>query len=469
MKAVIKRIILYLLLVTLPFAVFAAVGESVKNNYHNAFNASLTDKYRRLCSIETQKIVFVGGSSLPFGLRSDLIERELGLCAVDFGVYAALGTKVMCELALDGIDRGDIVVLAPELSAQTYSLYFNADVLWESLNEDRSMIRSLSFDEQKSMAFNYFDFLYNKIRISGSDGIGDGELYARSSFNEYGDLAFSRAKNIMPSGFDKSRLITLSDLCDDAFFDYVNSFIASVRGRGADVFFTFSPQNALAVNYTQDEYDGFTQYLQKKLDCVILGSAADMTYDAKYFYNTNFHLNDTGAILHTANLIGLLKKGLGIDTETSIDVPEIDDPFVPIDPDTPDKDFPFTVENIGGSLYLTSVKDEFKDVTELRLPEEYNNVAVTGTTSGFLNGCSELTTLTIPDCYRVFDVEAFSGCPKLAAVYLETRDPGTTFVPEDGFLDGANASLKLYIKADRKGKFLSDYTWRNYKKFFTTY
>ena len=176
MKRVFRYIGLYLLLALLPFGVFAAAAECANNNFHNAFHASLVDKYHRLTETRGQKLIFVGGSSLPFGLRCDLIEQELGYAPVDFGIYASLGTRVMTELSLDGVKREDVVVLAPELNAQTYSEYFNADVLWEAANEDRSMLRSLSRDEKISMAYNYFDFLWNKWRMRKAEGVAPASL-----------------------------------------------------------------------------------------------------------------------------------------------------------------------------------------------------------------------------------------------------------------------------------------------------
>ena len=197
MKRLIRYVIICLVAALLPFGAFVIVGESVRNNYENVFTASLVDKYERLNAINEQKIVFVGGSSLPFGLRCDLIERELDIKAVDLGVYAALGTKAMMEISLANLNSGDIVVLAPELSEQTYSLYFNADALWEAVNTKREIIDLVDSKEKVSMAYNYFDFLFNKIRISGEAGVSSNELYSRTSFNLYGDLSYPRKGNIM--------------------------------------------------------------------------------------------------------------------------------------------------------------------------------------------------------------------------------------------------------------------------------
>ena len=475
MKKVFRYIALYLLLALLPFGVFAAAAECAPNNYHNAFHAALVDKYHRLTEIKGQKLIFVGGSSLPFGLRCDLIEQELGYAPVDFGLYASLGTRVMTELSLDGVAREDVVVLAPELNAQTYSEYFNAEVLWESLNEERSMIRALSRDEKKSMAYSYFAFLWNKWSLRNAEGVAEGELYARSSFNEYGDLSGPRRGNIMPGGFDKSQPVTLSDLYDEAFFADMAAYVQAVRARGADVYFAFSPTNAAAVSFTPEEAAAFEAYAAEKLGCTVLGSIAEATYEPGYFYDTNFHLNDTGAILHTVRLIDLLKEEFGVHTPTNIEIPplpEADDgdgaPEKPAEPEDPEE-MMFLVQDVGGLLYLTAIKDAYKGETAIRLPESYNGRPINGLTGGFLSGCGQLTELEIPACYTIFDTGIFSGCPALEKVYLGLAEPGKSFVPAEGLMDGASAAVRLYIPAARIGKFRSNYTWRNYKDYFAVY
>ena len=471
MKKVFRYMALYLLLALLPFGIFALVGESANNNYHNAFHAALVDKYHRLTEVQGQKLIFVGGSSLPFGLRCDLIEQELGYTAVNFGMYASLGTRVMTELSLDGVKREDVVVLAPELNPQTYSEYFNAEALWEAANEERSMIRALSWDEKTSMAYHYFPFLWNKLSVRNAEAVAEGELYARSSLNEYGDVAYPREHNIMPGGFDKSQTVTLSDLYDEAFFADMAAYVQAVRAKGAELYFAFSPTNAAAVRFTPEEAAAFERFVAEKLDCRVLGSIADVTYDPGYFYDTNFHLNDTGAIVHTIRLIDLLKEQLGRDGPTDIEIPpmpETESSDTPQDTEEP-QEIMFEVSDEGGMLYLTAIKDAYKDETAIRLPERYNGRPIQGLTGGFLSGCGQLTELEIPACYTIYDAGIFSGCPALEKVYLELPEPSKSFVPAEGLMDGAAAAVKLYIPAAKINKFRSNYTWRNYADYFAVY
>lgn len=467
MKRLLKNVIICTIAALIPFGAFVTVGECVDNNYENVFTAALADKYERLININEQKIVFVGGSSLPFALKCDLIERELGIKAVDLGVYASLGTKAMMEISLANLNPGDVVILAPELSAQTYSLYFNADVMWQAINFKREIIKTLSFDEKVDMAYNYFDFLYNKIRLSGEEGVSADELYSRTSFNEYGDLSYPRKGNIMAGGYDKSQLVSL-DIGDGDFFDYVNEYAAELRRRNVDLYFTFSPTNAPAATFDEGSALAFKENLSNKLDCEVIGTVSGFTYDMQYFYNTNYHLNDRGAVLHTKNLIDLIKGAFGIDTPTDIEVPEpSEDEDVFFGEDENEKYF--VVENIGGAYYITGVKEEFKSMTELTLPVYSGGRTVKGLSARCLEGCSRLKKITIPDNYRMFDVDIFYGCSELTEIYLETENPGTTSIPDTGLFDGAAENVKVYVKSSQYLAFKRNYTWAKYEEYLNKY
>ena len=125
------------LAVLLPFVSVVAFAVSMPPQYTDTFVGELNEKVERLNSIDEPKIVVVGGSSVAFGLDSALLEKYTGMPVVNFGLYAALGTKVMLDLSRGGIKEGDIVILAPELDAQTLSLYFSSDT---TLKRSKSVV-----------------------------------------------------------------------------------------------------------------------------------------------------------------------------------------------------------------------------------------------------------------------------------------------------------------------------------------
>ena len=475
MKKLFLHILVYLVLLLLPLGIFSAAGESVPDRRQNAFTAVLNDKYRLLGSVPGPRIVFIGGSSLPFGLKSARIEEAFGRPVIDFGVYASLGTKVMAELALPLLCEGDLVVLAPETDAQTYSLYFNAGVLWEAGSEERGMFRHLEWPEKTELFYHYFGWLADRIRLSGSEDIPEGTLYARSSFDRFGDLAYPREGNLMPGGFDASQPVTLEGLQNDAFFDWIEAWTARAEAKGARVFFSFSPVNAAAVRFSAQEASDLEAYIDSRLPGKRLGLLADFTYEPELFYNTNYHLNDAGARIHTEKLIGLLAEAGPLPapvppgpppslepSSASETVPDASAPAetLPYDPNAEG----FVIEEIGGFLYVTGLKDAWKDRTELTLPAAFAGRPVSGLGAYALSG-SRAEHLVIPGCYRMFDLFVFAGCPQLARIDLGLTDPGASSVPLNGLFDGASPQLKVYVPSGTYTAYSSDYNWRSYRSF----
>ncbi len=398
-------------------------------------------------------------------MRSDLLENELSAKVIDFGVYASLGTKVMLELSLANIKAGDVVLLAPEVSAQTYSDYFNPDVLWEAADENVSMLKYLGFGEKVKMAFHYFKFAVQKMRFSGEKLTSDDDLYARRNFNSYGDLSYPRPYNIMPSGADASQPVVLEGLIGDPFVQMVNDYAKELKKRGADLYFVFSPINEKAVAYSPEEADDFEDLLCRKLDCEVLGTLSGSTYPSGYFYNTNYHLNDAGAILHTATLAKLLKPALGLGDGISIEIPVSPEIPAPEDVGYDENEAFFTYESVGSAVFVSGVLPEYRNLTELTLPRSHDKRAVSGILASAFSGCEKLRTIRIPDNYRSFEAGCFAGCPALSDIYLELDKPGLTAIPARGLFDGTPNGLNVWVPSNAYTAYSSNYSWRQYKQF----
>lgn len=453
--------LILLFLIISPFLIGEVWILKMKPAYADSFSAALIDKAERLKSSTGQKIILIGGSSLPFGIRSDLIEKHLGGEVIDFGLYANLGTKAMLDLSKINIARDDIVILAPEVSRQTYSLFFNPRAMWEAIEEDVSLIRYLPPTDRIRMLYNSYPFGLKKLSQSTDTPLE--EPYARSAFNQYGDIKTSRPYNIMPFWYDKSMPILMTkDLPDEGFIRYLNEYIRYCEKQGADVFFTFSPMNDLAVSIDSRISD-FTSLLEEKLDCEILGTPETFIYDHQYFYDTNYHLNDAGSILHTKHLIELLKEKYGIHSATDIAIPE---PGIRPDGDIIEGDntyvdyFEYTM--IGNSYYISSVKEEYRDLEKVVIPATYQNVQIAGINTMAFDQCNKLQEIRIYRNIRILDMKMFSGCGALTKIYVYAQRPNELLVPASDLLTGANPDVKIYIQEEYLRRFQSDYTWSVY-------
>jgi len=135
------KLIALTLAVLIPFGAILGITAFAKPVYGQTFLGELAPKYERLNAIDEPKVIIVGGSSVAFGLDSKLLEQHIGMPVVNFGLYATLGTKVMLDLSRAGIHAGDIIVLAPEMDAQTLSLYFNPESTWQAVEAEGARVK----------------------------------------------------------------------------------------------------------------------------------------------------------------------------------------------------------------------------------------------------------------------------------------------------------------------------------------
>ncbi|MBR5188076.1 MAG: hypothetical protein IKW18_06355, partial [Clostridia bacterium] len=244
------RFIAFLLAFALPVLAVSSIVFVTPSRFDETFLGEFEKKVDRLYEAEGEKIIFVGGSSLAFGLDADLLSKTLGKTVINFGLYATLGTKVMMDYTRDAIGEGDIIVIAPEMNEQTWSLYFNAEAMWQALDGNFSDIRYLSSDDYPAMLGSFWKFAVSKAKYFTQElNVSSLGIYQASSFDEYGYIANNRDKdyNTMPGGFDAGKPITFStDIISDEFIDYVNEYTEYAESKGAKVYLSTCPLNESA-------------------------------------------------------------------------------------------------------------------------------------------------------------------------------------------------------------------------------
>ncbi|MBP5209374.1 MAG: hypothetical protein J6125_00790, partial [Clostridia bacterium] len=294
--------------VALPMIVTLAF---LPSQYSRTFFGELDEKYERLRDVDGPRLVIVGGSSVAFGYDSALLEELLGMPVVNFGLYADLGTKIMLDLSARQLRRGDVVLLAPELDAQTLSLFFNGASALKALDDRPSMLFSIDGGDFESVWGGVWQHTADKWKYLKEGAPDPAGIYNSASFNDYGDIkAGLRPENTMTGGYDSQKTVDLSpSIYSEDFVAYLNDYIKAARKKGADVYYTFCPVNAPSLDLSsvpQGEADPLAwlsarllAFLDERLDCPVVGSPADFVMREALFYDSNFHLNDTGVPLHT--------------------------------------------------------------------------------------------------------------------------------------------------------------------------
>ena len=452
-----SSVLVLLLLVPISLSVLTFALPSV---YSSTFYGGMANKLALLKKKENRRIIVIGGSSVPFSIDSSLIKKELpDFDPVDFGLYASLGTTMMMDLAKEDIQKGDIVILSPEQSNQTLSMYFNVSEAWKALDSNLDYVFRLNNESKKKMMGASATYVGDKYRYLTSSLPTPSGIYSASSFNEYGDISAMREYNIMPAGVDNnSKIVFDKGVIEKDFISYMNDFYKTVWNKGASLYYRFSPMNIDAIK-GEEGIDSYYDYLDSKLLFPIMGNPHNSVMEKEWFYDTNFHLNSFGAKKFTKALVQDIKLTLKDNSKT-----EIEDPVMPILPipeiiegDNSDSSC-FTYYEQDGSYLINGLTMEGQKKERLVIPVSYNDKPVVSFPSSLFKGNKIIKEIVIQPNIRSMEDYSFASS-SLERLILEIEDPSRLMVGSH-LLDESNADI--YVKKERYNDFLVSYFWAMY-------
>ena len=260
----------------------------------NSYYLAIVDKHRILAETQSPRIVLAGGSSLAFGVDSSGIQDRFHIPVVNTAVHAGFGLGRM----LDDISRflypEDLLLIIPEY--EQFTSTWNGDAAAYDLIFDVRQYRLLwsSYYDLPS-SFFYYLLMYLKTIISGAL---NPFVYTRNGFNEYGDYVNHLGmanQPFSPSG----NLGAINQSYLNNFFRLVDSFTE----RGITVMLSypgFEEQSFLNSAALIQELDAL---FRAKENLHVISSPGSYCYPADYFYDTVYHLNMTGRMAHTSQLI----------------------------------------------------------------------------------------------------------------------------------------------------------------------
>lgn len=423
---------------------------SLPDYYGESYYAQLPALYERLYETEGKKLVLIGGSNVAFGTDTELLEETLAAQGYDytvcpFGLYAAVGTNAMLDLAQDALSDGDIVVLAIEPTSETLSTYFGATAFWKCCESTPEMLAHLSKDKLSSMAGNYIPYLQERfaVRASGNLPAADG-VYAKASFDENGNMTYDRAGNTMTLGFDTATPVDLGavSIAPD-FAEQFNEFCAQAQRVGAQVFFSFSPVNRSAL-VDKTDLQGYFDLCNQTFNCPVISDPGDYVLESGWFYDNNFHLNSAGAIVRTYRLAQDLLAQLGCYQPLECEMPEMPASIAQVEANTADESH-FLYEALGEGWLISGLTETGRMQTALTTPSVHEGKPVVGFTADGLSGASQLQELTLSGSIAALPDGLFSGCSALERLILQHTDRLCS-IGEHPF-EGAE-HLKIFVPAE---------------------
>lgn len=424
-KRTVRRIVATALAVILAEQVFFLIcGFGLPVQFGDTFMGELKSKYERLKETSGKRIVLVGGSGVAFDCDSALMDDFFpSYEIVNFGMYAGLGTKAVMDLSENYIHEGDIVILSPEQSEQTFSDYFNGEYMWQAADGAFGMLRDLKSENFDAMLGNFPRFALEKLNyvMKGQKPQTDS-IYQKKSFNTYGDIELDTCReNILPNGYDVNQKVRFTeDVVQPEFMDYMNDWAKRLEKKGAVVWYRYCPVNKLSVE-DMDDLAAYDVFLRQKLDFPVIGNPENSLMEAEWFFDTNFHLNQPGKEVNTVQLIRDMKAMLGDDRAVTVELPE-----------KPHR----TWGEVSAETRIWTAKD-----SETYQGEE---------------------TIVIPENVTQIEDYAFSNCVGLKQIVLEQKDPSKCIVGQH-LLDGTGAEIlvpQMSVDSYKRNYFWSVYAGR---------
>lgn len=424
-KRTVRRIVATALAVILAEQVFFLIcGFGLPVQFGDTFMGELKSKYERLKETSGKRIVLVGGSGVAFDCDSALMDDFFpSYEIVNFGMYAGLGTKAVMDLSENYIHEGDIVILSPEQSEQTFSDYFNGEYMWQAADGAFGMLRDLKSENFEAMLGNFPRFALEKLNyvMKGQKPQTDS-IYQKKSFNTYGDIELDTCReNILPNGYDVNQKVRFTeDVVQPEFMDYMNDWAKRLEKKGAVVWYRYCPVNKLSVE-DMDDLASYDVFLRQKLDFPVIGNPENSLMEAEWFFDTNFHLNQPGKEVNTVQLIRDMKAMLGDDRAVTVELPE-----------KPHR----TWGDVSAETRIWIAKD-----SETYQGEE---------------------TIVIPENVTQIEDYAFSNCAGLKQIVLEQKDPSKCIVGQH-LLDGTGAEIlvpQMSVDSYKRNYFWSVYAGR---------
>jgi len=312
MKSFLFKVALFVLLQGVIFSVFWNPKLPREMNYL----AANVDKHNRLAGTRPPRIIFVGGSNLAFGINCDTIQNELGRSVVNMGLVAGLGINFLLREVEPHVRAGVNVVLSIE-----YDVFDGGHddlVLREVLEIRPASVRFVPPAQWKKLITEYgFQLLGGVVRRAllphPTDTAGSPRRFAyeRRQFNlsgcYIGHLGSSMDLTSVPPDsplLAKTKIRPISEKT----VRQIEGFAALCHKRGAWCLYTCPPHPAELLLPDLATIEANVARLQSIPYLLVLDRPTDQVYPMKKFYDTRYHLTQSGAIERTRKVIAEVKS-----------------------------------------------------------------------------------------------------------------------------------------------------------------
>jgi hypothetical protein len=279
---------------------------------------SIQEKVEFSHQLGSPRIVFIGGSSVHWGINAEKAGKALYREGLNFGTFAALGPELILWEARRVLNRGDIAVLAFEYSMYTQRS-LTTDAISYALGCDPTFLASmgpieyvktvLASDPARPFHVLWWSLTEDKDNVD--------VLTSPLARSRHGDpVASSFRKMDERNVRERVKLyqpLTIQVDENNTLERALSSFTAWAQEHGVKVYVTWP--NTIAFDAYKDDPDfAEIRALYARQGITMVGEPMDSMYSAELFYDTSYHLSGAGIERRTQDLLRVLKRQLESDS-----------------------------------------------------------------------------------------------------------------------------------------------------------
>ncbi len=281
-------------------------------NSRNTYMATIADKMHLLDSIPSPRLILMSGSSMAFGVDSDLLSKELEIPVVNASLHFKLGSRFMMDQLKASIKKGDIVLITLEYVITSKGSCEEKLMAADFYPPAKNWIHFTSLSERVGAysVHRLADFkllmgqIWSGTRTRPISIDDTTSVFFRKCFAKNGDL-LGHLNNPQPKFYvpEISNEVEFSKQIKD-----LNDFEAFSKQQGVTVFFTFPSYVESGFERNMPVIKKIEQQFRNDLKFSILGSPENSVMDDRFFYDNPFHLNAQGRKIFSSRLIQLLEQ-----------------------------------------------------------------------------------------------------------------------------------------------------------------
>ena len=208
--------------------------------------------------------------------------------------------------------------------------------------------------------------------------------------------------------------------------------------------------------------EAFYDALYDRLDFPVISNPRSMILDARWFYDSNFHMNEAGMTKYTLLLLADIKNLLGLSQKSAVPVPDPPDLAETVradfSGDSSQADC-YTYEPLEDGLQITGLNEKGSSLTALLIPAACDGKPVHRFSADAFTGRETIVSVTVQENITVILDGSFQGCTSMERLILTQRDPAAIRVGY-GLTEGA--SFRILVPADAFSAYANNYFWGFY-------